>query len=112
MSEDTDYKERIARVEARVELVVVKHDYLSTVVEKQQTLLEKVVAQITSNEQAAVAIRERTDHHTKTIEHLQESDVDTHKILVGLTTSLNVVKYVGGGAFTVLLGVLVSHYIK
>ena len=99
------YRERITRVETRVDYVVVEQS-------RQAALLETMARQIASNELVSAALRDRTEQHTKTIEHLQESEVDVGKILESMKTQLNIIKYVGSGLATLLLGYLFSHFIK
>jgi chromosome segregation ATPase len=75
------YEQRVTKVEETVRFITIEQQRQWGVIEKISTVLDGLMKQITVNELAAVAIRERTEHHAQTIEHLQAREVDNSKIL-------------------------------
>lgn len=106
------YRERVTKVESQIEVITIKQNNQQALVERLTLLLEKVSGQMTTSELAAVAIRERTEQHAKTIEHLQEREADISNILASMKTQLSILKYISGAIATVIIGYLFSHFVK
>lgn len=106
------YRERVTKVESQIEIITIKQNQQQSVIDKLTTLMEAINKQITMSEVAATAIRERTDQHTKTIEHLQDREADISSILKGMEFQLSLLRYVGGAILTLIIGYIFSHFIK
>jgi SPX domain protein involved in polyphosphate accumulation len=111
--------ERIAKVEVRVDKVEMRadqtssdHTRLSTRVDKQDGFISRIIEQQHETNAMSIAIRERTDQHTKNIEHLQADAVDVGKMLSSMKVQLELVKVVGTTLATLVLGYLFTHFVK
>lgn len=106
------YRERVTKMETQIEVITIEQKRQETLIERMTTAIEKLVSQIAASELQAVAIRERTDQHTKTIERLQERETDISKILEGMKLQLSILRYIGGAILTLIIGYVFSHYIR
>lgn len=106
------YSERVAKVETQMAYVLVEQSNFRTLLDRQNALIETVTKQINSQEYQTRAIIDRTDTHSKEIERLQSEQVDTGKVLAAIGVQINLVKYIGGGLVTLIIGYLFSHFIK
>ena len=106
------YRERVTKMETQIEVITIEQKRQETLIERMTTAIEKLVNQIAASELQAVAIRERTDQHTKTIERLQERETDISKILEGMKLQLSILRYIGGAILTLIIGYVFSHYIR
>ncbi len=115
MDEDTvlnEYGARVQRIETQVAVMVVEQSNFRTLLDRQNLLIEALAKTTNSQEYQTKAVIDRTEVHTKEIERLQSYQVDTGKVLAAIGVQINIVKYVGGGVLTLIIGYLFSHFIK
>lgn len=119
--------QRVTRVEETVRFITIEQQRIWSMMEKITSALDAISSRMQNNELADVAIRERTEHHAKTIESLQSSQVDVSKLLVQhdhkidrleniWVNFVNFCKWFGATVGTLLVGSIagwiVSHFIK
>lgn len=75
------YERRVTRVEETVQRITIEQQRQWLMIEKVTATLDAISNRVSTNELADVAIRERTEQHAKTIEHLQADQVDIGKLL-------------------------------
>jgi hypothetical protein len=119
--------QRVTRVEETVRFISIEQNRIWSMMEKITNALDTVSARMQNNELADVAIRERTEHHAKTIESLQSEQVDVSKLLAQhdheidrlknvWISFVNFSKWFGATAGTLVIGSgigwLISHFVK
>jgi len=120
------YREELNQMKTQVAVIVVEQTNIKVEQNNLRANQDKIVSVLDSlnnrqstSELTDVAIKERTDQHSKTIEHLQSNEVDMSKILnkhendlTELRAGQSVIKWIGAAIGTGLIGFLLSHFIK
>lgn len=115
----SEYNERVTKVETQLAYVLVEQSNFRTILDKHNALLEALAKQTTAQDYQTRAVIDRTEQHSKEIERLQQSQVDTGKLFAamdkvqeGFRVQIRIAQYVAGILLTLVVGYLFSLFIK
>jgi chromosome segregation ATPase len=117
------YEQRVTKVEETIRFISVEQQRQWGMIERITDTLEAISNRVSTNELADVAIRERTEQHSKNIEHLQSDQVDISKLLNKHDNDIeqlksfwiatwNALKWLAAIIGSLILGYIFSHYVK
>lgn len=108
---DTGITQRVTVVETQIGTLKEEQARMHAISDKQTVLLEQVIKQQDKHVLETAAIKERTEDHNKTIEHLQANEADISKILSSVQLQMSVARNIATVFLTVIVGYLFSHFI-
>lgn len=115
----SEYDKRVTKVESQLAYVLVEQSNFRTILDKHNALLEALAKQTTAQDYQTRAVIDRTDQHSKEIERLQQSQVDTGKLFAamdkvqeGFRVQIKIAQAVAGIVLTLVLGYLFSVFVK
>ncbi|MBA2285845.1 MAG: hypothetical protein H0W02_10200 [Ktedonobacteraceae bacterium] len=102
--------ERMTKVEMRVQSLEVGQGRMETVLERITDFMTAQASKSGITEQMVVAVKERSDEHSKHITELKTEQVDIGRVLESQKSQLNALKGVAAAIGTAILTYLASQH--
>ena len=102
--------ERVTKIEMRMGTYEEQQVRILQKQDKHEELLNALKDKTVASDLLAVAVKDRTDVHSKNIETLQKDQIDTGKLLTKMESQIGMIRAIGATAGTILFSYIITNF--